>query len=334
MTLRSRDQQKIMDVIADLGPGQATISAIEEKVSFERHTLAKYLAVMESQGLVVHRVVGKAKLWLLNKAPLSTVLGSQRREKTFLETILGELLGGLPLGIVMLDKNLSILYANTWVQQRWGKCEGTLFYSTILGLEYPSSLKQLLALVDRTKDKVTFEIVDPEKRLLRLRGSTSANPDGSHSLVVIIEDVTEEHRMAQEIIEKQALLQSERDALNRMAIVAETDVRGIITFANDRFCEISGYTRNELLGKTHRIVNSDFHATSVFQKMWKTILAGKVWEGILRNKKKDGTVYWVDTTIAPVLGPHGKPVKFLSIRYVIPEPGKAEQKAAKLGRRA
>lgn len=113
--------------------------------------------------------------------------------------------------------------------------------------------------------------------------------------------------------------------LNQHAIISRTDAAGVITFVNERFCQISGYAAAELLGQDHRMLNSGLHPASFFEDMWSSIAAGKVWHGVIRNRASNGSYYWVVSTIVPELGSDAVPLGYLSIRTDITETLKIEQ---------
>jgi PAS domain S-box-containing protein len=126
-------------------------------------------------------------------------------------------------------------------------------------------------------------------------------------------------------------LADQKFALDQHTIVAITDVKGTIVFANKKFQDISGYSANELVGNNHRILNSGFHSIEFWRTMYETIASGRVWHGELRNTKKDGSLYWVDTTIVPFLGSDQKPVRYIAIRTDITERKNAELKISEAG---
>lgn len=120
-------------------------------------------------------------------------------------------------------------------------------------------------------------------------------------------------------------LQDMKYALDRSAVVAITDLKGTITYVNEKFCEVSQYSQAELIGQNHRILNSGYHNPEFFVEMWRAITNGENWRSDIRNHNKDGSLYWSDTTIVPLLDLHDKPYQFLAISHDITDRKRAEQ---------
>ena len=127
-------------------------------------------------------------------------------------------------------------------------------------------------------------------------------------------DITERRHADEQAKALHELNDQMKMAINEHANVSITDPEGKITYANDKFCGISKYSREELLGQDHRIINSGFHPKEFIRSMWQTISDGRVWKGEIKNKAKDGTFFWVETTIMPYLGENGKPIQYIAIR--------------------
>ncbi|MEY3868990.1 MAG: hypothetical protein RLZZ338_2881, partial [Cyanobacteriota bacterium] len=144
-------------------------------------------------------------------------------------------------------------------------------------------------------------------------------------LICVSRDITERKKTEEKLKQLVKELSDFKYALDQSSIVAITNPQGFITYVNENFCKISGYSPEELIGNNHSLVNSDYHSGEFFGNFWSTITRGKVWRGEMKNKAKDGTYYWVDSTIVPFLNEKGIPIQYLAIRRDITDAKRAEE---------
>lgn len=252
---------------------------------------------------------------------LALSASSLARSKKLLETVLEN----MPHGVCMFDSNRNVIVSN----KHYGEMYGLAPERTKSGAKLSDILDAHVAAHHCAYDVKAYVadhlagagLPEPSYVVNELsNGSVFAInrqplPDGG--LIEIHQDITNIHlteawadAARQELLEMQF-------AMDQAVIVAVVDLKGRITYANDNFCQISGYGREELLGQNHRILNSGYHSAAVFREMYRRIGKGEVWRGELCNKAKDGSLYWVDTVITAQLGPNGKPIAYIAIRVDI-----------------
>ncbi|MEG4806573.1 PAS domain S-box protein [Microcoleus sp. F8-D3] len=176
------------------------------------------------------------------------------------------------------------------------------------------------AILGQAEYDTEFRVLHPDGSIRFIKASGVVVPDAQgnpQSMIGINFDISDRKQAE---LERQQLIQelsAFKLALDQSAIVAITDARGVITYANDRFCDISGYSRDEILGHTHSLVNSGYHSLAFFKDLWGIISSGQIWRGEVCNRTKNGSLYWVASTIVPFLDEGGQPFQYLAIRFDI-----------------
>lgn len=149
--------------------------------------------------------------------------------------------------------------------------------------------------------------------------------NGTRAAFVHLNNVTDRVLSEEELLHTYKKVSDYKFALDVSSIIAITDPKGTITYVNDYFCDISKFNRDELIGKNHRIINSGYHDKRFFVDLWKTISQGDVWRGEIKNRAKDGTTYWVDSTIVPFMDEMNRPYQYMALRFDITDKKAAEE---------
>ncbi len=173
-----------------------------------------------------------------------------------------------------------------------------------------------------------------KRQLKKLYGENTPEVEAINQLIELVDEsynhFQSDYNKLERILElssKESFkeLSNFKNAIDTAALVSLTDIKGEILMANDNFCQLSGYSLGELIGKNHNVVNSGFHSKEFWKEMWQTIGRGNIWQSEVCNKKKNGEIYWVDSTIIPFLNDSGKPYQYLSIRFDISQRKKIEE---------
>lgn len=278
-------------------------------------------------------LVYKATFLVAIREPYQLLVTSQKElaeQKADLQT----LLRNLPLGVLQLDKNLNCLYLNQTISfvpeadSVLGKRVTDFLPKDFVEIFY-SKLYEVLA---GRKIEFNYQYQQDCKDVLNIVTmvpTLDANQTVK-GIILLVSDVTEREKSQRQLVASLQEIADLQAALDAHAIVAVTDARGNITRVNDKFCSISKYSAQELIGKNHNIINSGYHPSSFFSELWKTISQGNVWNGEICNRAKDGSLYWVYTTIVPFLDNAGSPLQYVAIRADITNRKIAEQKAQRM----
>ena len=273
------------------------------------------LEILDTEGMVIreakHQSNGKVKINRDKhhyKVPLYIAKTSIEQTEEHI-VIWHPIISGILQGWVRVEMSLEKLQAK--------QAEIYRNLLTLGGIILLIILASMLAYMRRPMQVLTA-MTTFASRLDEKHGESIVVEKGSDELIKLGNALNKvSNELQQQEIDIQAALhalESQKTALDQHSIVSITDVRGNITYANDKFCEVSRYSREELIGQNHRIIKSDVHDDEFYKNMWATISKGKVWKGEVCNWNKDRHYYWVDTTIVPFLDQKSRPYQYVAIR--------------------
>ncbi len=228
-----------------------------------------------------------------------------------------------------------ILYANRAWCETLGYQESEIYnlsFFEIIAEKHRAIFREILSKFKTGKlnkiERLEIPFITKDGREIILEGNINCRYENGKPVATrgIFRNITERKETESRLNEVLQELSYHKQALDQFALIAITDALGIITYVNEKFCEVSQHLPEELIGKTHSLVNSGSHPQTFFKEMWATISGGTIWRGEIKNKRKDGSFYWVDSIIVPFLDELGQPEQYLAIRIDITERKNAEEK--------
>lgn len=236
----------------------------------------------------------------------------------------------LQIGIYLCDSKGNTLTANPHFQKMFNYSLDELKGTTVYDLFDSQDVHYILQEINSAREKPSLPnyVAKGKKKAdetIFLKVLSFQKHDES-PIIIAFQDITEEKFHERELSKTYKDLKDIKFALDKTTTVSITDTKGNILYVNDLFCDLSKYSREELIGQNHRIVASGRHPTEYFKKMWLTIGRGEIWKGEVCNRAKDGTIWWADATIIPFLDERGKPYQYVAIRTDITDRKQMEEK--------
>lgn len=249
-----------------------------------------------------------------------------------------QLMGSLGWGVVSVDVSGVITFVNRVAQELTRSREGKLIGKIVENVleirnEETESIVMNPLIKVMQENKVMWlgnHAVLKRKDDSKIYIDGSVAPIHSHNKelvgsVLVFRDVSKDKEVQLALLNSLKETKDYKYAIDESAMVVITNQKGSITYTNDNFCKVSKYSREELIGRDHRIINSGYHSKEFMRELWTTIANGEIWKGEVKNRKKDGSLYWVDTTIVPFLNDKGKPYQYIAIRSEITERKQVEE---------
>ncbi|WP_071393501.1 EAL domain-containing protein [Bacillus tuaregi] len=237
------------------------------------------------------------------------------------------LIDELKMGVYLFDDSGESLWGNQYFQSMMGYSLEQLKSTTLYDL-FSTQDAQVLLEKGKQGNYTLLGKRRGSQHILYLELLSCIKKAGLGTIVKVV-DITEQKLSDYQLSKTYKELEDFKYALDQSATVSITDANGKIFYVNDKFCETSQYDRSELIGQNHRIVKSDYHSKEDFEKLWRTISSGKVWSGEVCNRAKDGSHWWGDATIVPLLDEEGKPYQYIGIRSDITDKKAMQEKIKK-----